>query len=40
MNAVLYGNLRAEIVSNVGARIQRVTFRQATSDLLRPRGNP
>jgi hypothetical protein len=36
MNAVLYGNLRAEIVSNVGARLHRVTLRQATSDLLRP----
>ena len=36
MSAVLYGNLRAEIVSNVGTRIHRVTLRQATSDLLRP----
>jgi hypothetical protein len=29
MSAILYGNLRAEIVSNVGARIQRVSLRQA-----------
>lgn len=29
MSAILYGNLRAEIISNVGARIQRVSLRQA-----------
>ena len=37
MSTILYGNLRVEIVSNVGARIQRVSFRQATADLLHPR---
>jgi hypothetical protein len=37
MSAILYGNLRAEIVGNVGARIQRVSLRQATVDLFRPR---
>lgn len=29
MSAVLYGNLRAEIISNAGVRIQRVNLRQA-----------
>ena len=37
MSAILYGNLRAEIVSNAGARIERVSLRQATVDLLHPR---
>ena len=37
MSTILYGNLRVEIVSNVGARIQRVSFRQAAADLLHPR---
>src|SRR5205823_10424959 len=37
MTAILYGNLRAEIVGNAGARIQRVRPRQAAADLLRPR---
>ena len=45
VTAILYGNLRAEIVSNAGARIQRVGLRQAAADLLAPRrprrcGNP
>jgi Putative Ig domain len=39
MNAILYGNLRAEIVGDAGVRIQRVALRQATPDLLRP-GRP
>jgi Putative Ig domain len=39
MDAILYGNLRAEIVGDAGVRIQRVTLRQATLDLLRP-GQP
>ena len=37
MTAILYGNLRAEIVGNAGARIQRVRPRQAAADSLRPR---
>src|SRR5690242_16762248 len=37
MSAVLYGNLRAEIISNAGVRIQRVNLRQAVADLLSPR---
>jgi hypothetical protein len=37
MSAIFYGNLRAEVVSNLGARIQRVSLRRATIDLLRPR---
>lgn len=37
MTAILYGNLRAEIAGNAGARIQRVRPRQAAADLLRPR---
>jgi hypothetical protein len=37
MTAILYGNLRAEIVGNAGARIQRVRPRQAAADLLAPR---
>jgi hypothetical protein len=37
MSAILYGNLHGEIVGNVGARIQRVSLRQATIDLFRPR---
>jgi len=37
MSSILYGNLQAEIVSNAGARIQRVSLRQTTADLLRPR---
>jgi hypothetical protein len=37
VTAILYGNLRAEIVSNAGARIQRVGLRQAAGDLLAPR---
>jgi hypothetical protein len=37
MTAVLYGNLRAEIVGNAGARIQRVRPRQAAADLAAPR---
>ena len=37
MSAVLYGNLRAEIINDAGARIQRVSLRQATVDLLHPR---
>ena len=36
MSAILYGNLRAEIVGSVGMRLPRVTLRQATSGLLRP----
>jgi hypothetical protein len=36
MTAILYGNLRAEIAGNAGARIQRVRPR-AAADLLRPR---
>ena len=39
MSAVLYGNIRAEIVSGVGVRLQRFTFRQATPYLPRP-GQP
>jgi hypothetical protein len=34
MTAILYGNLRAEIVGNAGARIQRVRPRQAATDPL------
>jgi hypothetical protein len=37
VTAILYGNLRAEIVSNAGARIQRVGLRQSAADLLAPR---
>jgi hypothetical protein len=45
VTAILYGNLRAEIVSNAGARIQRVGLRQPRvicSPLAGPRrcGNP
>ena len=36
MSAILYGNLRAEIVGSAGVRLSRVTLRQATSGLLRP----
>jgi hypothetical protein len=39
MSAILYGNLRAEIVDSSGVRLSRVTLQQATSDLLRP-GQP
>src|SRR5215475_6994411 len=35
MSAVLYGNIRAEIVSGVGVRLQRFTLRQATPYLPR-----
>ncbi len=37
VSTVLYGNLRAEIISNRGTRIQRVGFRQSDADLLSPR---
>ena len=37
MSTILYGNMRVEIVSNVGARVQRVSLRQATIDLFHPR---
>ena len=37
MTAILYGNLRAEIVGHAGVRLQRVRPRQAAADLLRPR---
>src|SRR5215468_10056901 len=36
MSAVLYGNIRAEVVSGVGVRMQRLTLRQATPYLPRP----
>jgi hypothetical protein len=36
MSAILYGNLRAEIVGSRGVRLSRVTLQQAKSDLLRP----
>jgi hypothetical protein len=39
MSAVLYGNIRAEIVSGVGVRLQRFTLRQATPYLPR-QGQP
>src|SRR5258708_3260296 len=37
MNAILYGNLSVEIVSDLGTRLERVTLRQAATDLLRSR---
>jgi hypothetical protein len=37
VTAILYGNLRAEIVSDAGARIRRVRLQQAAADLLSPR---
>ena len=37
VTGILYGNLRAEIVSDAGARIQRVGLRQSAADLLAPR---
>ena len=37
MTAILYGNLRAEIVSDAGVRIRRVRLQQAAADLLSPR---
>jgi len=37
MTAVLGGNVRAEIVSSAGIRLQRISLRQATTDLLLPR---
>jgi len=37
MTAILYGNLRAEIVGDAGVRLQRVRSRRAAADLLRPR---
>lgn len=45
VSAVLHGNLLAEIGSNAGARIDRVSLRQAADDLLsranlRHCGNP
>lgn len=36
MTAILYGNLRVEIISDTGARVQRLGFSQAAPDLLRP----
>ena len=36
MSAILYGNLSAEIVSGLGTRIERVTLRQAATDLFQP----
>ena len=30
MNAILYGNIRAEIVSGAGVRLQRFTLRRST----------
>jgi hypothetical protein len=37
MSAILYGNLRAEIINDAGARIQRISLRQSAVDLLHPR---
>ena len=37
MSAMLYGNLRAEIVDRAGIRLQRISLRHATTDLLLPR---
>jgi len=37
MSAVLYDNLRAEIVGSAGIRQQRISLRQATTNLLLPR---
>ena len=37
MSVILYGNLSAEIVSGLGTRIERVKFRQAATELLRPK---
>jgi tetratricopeptide (TPR) repeat protein len=37
MNAILYGNLSVEIVSDLGTRVDRVTLRHAAAGLLRPR---
>jgi hypothetical protein len=39
MTAILYGNLRVEIVSDAGARVQRVSLTQAPPNQLRP-GQP
>ena len=39
MNAILYGNIRAEIVSGAGVRLQRFTLRRSTPYLPRP-GQP
>jgi len=36
MSAVLYGNLSAEIVGDVGVRVQRLIIRQNVSDMLHP----
>jgi hypothetical protein len=36
MTAILYGNLSVEIVSSLGARIERATLRQDVSDMLSP----
>jgi hypothetical protein len=37
MTAVLCGNLRAEIAGSAGIRLQRISLRQATTDLFLPR---
>ena len=36
MNAILYGNLSAELISGSGTRIERVTLRHAPTDVFRP----
>ena len=36
MTAILNGSLRAEIVSDAGARIKRLSLRQATAGRFRP----
>jgi hypothetical protein len=34
MTAIVYGNLRVEVISDTGACVQRVGLRQAAADLL------
>ena len=34
MSTILYGNLRAEIIDDAGVRLQRISLRQGTADLL------
>ena len=39
MSTILYGNLRAEIIDDAGVRLQRISLRQGTADLLYHRGS-
>jgi hypothetical protein len=37
MTAILYGNLRVEIISDIGARVQRVGLTRPATGPFRPR---